>query len=91
MTEEDRQELRAMLVEVIGAACNSVQQQLGAQIAEVHEAIGEANDRLDVIEADVSATRRQLARVLRERDSDRASIAKLAKRVVDIEGKGQGQ
>lgn len=80
-----------MLVEVIGAACNAMQEQLGSQIAEVHEAIGDACDRLDVIEGDVSAVRRQLARVLRERENDRENLAVVTKRVRQIERRGAGE
>lgn len=89
MKDDERQELRALLLEVIGAACNSVQSQLGAQISEVHDAIGALGDRLDVIEADVSATRRQLARVLRERETDRDAIKRLATRVAEIQREGE--
>jgi hypothetical protein len=89
MNDEEKAELRAMLVDVIGAACNSLQEQLGSQIAEVHDEIGTLCDRADVSEKDMAAVRRSVARLQREREMDRRALGALSKRVADIEGEAK--
>lgn len=89
MNDEEKAELRAMLVDVIGAACNSLQEQLGSQIAEVHDEISALCDRADVSEKDMAAVRRSVARLQREREMDRRALGALSKRVTDIEGEAK--
>lgn len=74
-----------MLTDVIGAACNSLQEQLGAQLAEIQEEVSALCDRHDVTEKDVHQVRRNLARLMRERANDRRSTANLVARVSELD------
>lgn len=85
MTDEERAELRAMLVDVIGAACNSLQEQLGEQIGALQEELAQLGDRLMVNENDVGSARRELARLMREQAGERRSAAALAARVAELD------
>lgn len=90
MNDEERSELRALLVEVIGSACANLHEQLGSQIAEGQEVVGTVCDQLEVIESDVAAMRRQLARSLRERETDRSNLTAVTRRVRELERRGAG-
>lgn len=85
LSPEDKAEMRAMMVSVVGGATDSLQSQIGDRIGSLQKDVTSILDRLDVIETDTTAIRRQLARLIRERADDTNRAVALTKRVVAIE------
>ncbi len=94
MSPDDKDELRAMMVEVMGAASESAEQRLGERIDGLHATLRDVQvdvalglDKLDGIEIDVKDVKAHAARVSREHIKDRLRIAELAKRVAEFEAR----
>lgn len=78
-------EMRSMVVGAVGSAFAESERLMGERFVAVQRSIDDVVDRLDVIEADVRATRLSLARSIRTKERLERDLDVLRGRVDELE------
>lgn len=87
MTDEDKQALRAMMVEVVGSAIGALEGRLEDRFLEFEAEIALLHDRFDSLEIELKDARTHGVKVSRAQILERLKREKLEKRLVDLEQK----
>ena len=91
MTDEEKQEYRSLMVEVMGDAIAALENRLDLRFLELESELALINDRLDGIEVDFKDARTHSVRVSREQMREKLRRERFEKRLERLEAIERGK